>query len=88
MICNCKLAESKSPEMLVSALFFMMTRYAAGQDKSLVKPIVDHFDWLSKHPDLVNTNLQQTCSRLQKNWLLQSQPVSMHGSKTTNRHLH
>ena len=86
MNCNCKIAESKSPEMLVAALFFMMTRYASGKDKALVQPIIDHFDWLAKHPDLVNTSLQQTCRRLQKNWLLQSAQVN--GSKMTRECLH
>ena len=86
MSCNCGFVESKSPETLVAALFFMMTRYASGQDKALIQPIIDHFDWLAKHPDLVNTSLQQTCCRLQKSWLLQSAQVN--GSKMTSKCLH
>ncbi len=64
MNCNCGIAENSSAETLVAALFFLMTRYANGQDQKLVQPIVDHFDWLAKHPDLVNSSLRQTCRRL------------------------
>lgn len=86
MSCNCGLADNKSPETLVAALFFMMTRYASGQDSHLVQPIIDHFDWLSKHPDLVNTSLQLTCRRLQKSWLLQS--AKLNSEQVSSQSLH
>lgn len=52
------------------ALFFMMTRYARDQDKALIKPIMDHFDWLASHPDNISPNMQSICTRLKKSWVL------------------
>lgn len=71
MSCNhCKstLTQEVDATTLIAALFFLMTRYSRDQDKTLVQPILDHFDWLSAHPDLVNSQLQNTCLRLKKSW--------------------
>ena len=71
MSCNhCKSAFTQEADAttLIGALFFLMTRYSHDQDKTLVQPILDHFDWLSAHPDLVNSQLQNTCLRLKKSW--------------------
>lgn len=62
--------DQKSAEVLVSTLFFMMTRQASEHDQVLVKSIIDHFDMLENHPDLVNTSLRLTCRRLKKSWAL------------------
>ena len=59
-----KLGESAAIETLVSAILFLITRYAQNQDRSLVQPIVEHFDWLANHPDNANSHLKDTCSRL------------------------
>ncbi|MBL80049.1 MAG: hypothetical protein CMH70_08495 [Nitrosomonadaceae bacterium] len=70
MSCNCKpeLAKNIEVEVLVATVFLLMTRYASHQEKQLVQPIVEHFDWINNHPDLVNPELKNTCSRLAKCW--------------------
>ena len=68
MSCKHDLTKDIEAEKLVAALFFLMTRFSRSQDSNLVQPILDHFDWLSAHPDLVNSQLQMTCLRLKKSW--------------------
>lgn len=55
---------------LISALMFLMTRYAHNQDQSLIQPIMDHFNWLENHPGLSDTQIQKTSSRLKNSWSL------------------
>ena len=69
---------------LIAALFFLMTRYSHRRDKSLVQPILDHFDWLSSRPDLLNTPLKNTCLRLRKSWELMHEVTEV----STLRSLH
>lgn len=64
------IAQDIDAATLIAALFFLMTRYSRDQDNSLVQPILDHFDWLAAHPDLVNSQLQSTCMRLKRSWEL------------------
>lgn len=70
MSCETTFAKDVEAETLVAALFFLTTRYALTQNTALIQPIMDHFNWLANHPNLVNTTLQNTCCRLQKTWLL------------------
>ena len=63
-----RLTQDMDAATLIAALFFLMTRYSRDQDKTLVQPILDHFDWLTAHPELFNSQLQHTCMRLKKNW--------------------
>ena len=80
--CKAALTQDIDAATLIAALFFLMTRYSRDQDKTLVQPILDHFDWLAAHPDLVNSQLQNTCMRLKKNWEMMPEmnhkPVSWH----------
>lgn len=57
---------------LITALFFMMTRYAHNQDKNLVQPIKEHFLWLQNHPEFANTKIQKISMELNKSWGLLS----------------
>ena len=68
MNCKTKLGKSAAVETLVSAILFLLTRYAQNQDRSLVQPIVEHFDWLANHPDIANSHFKDTCSRLALCW--------------------
>tara|TARA_B100000686_G_scaffold271064_1_gene287625 strand:+ start:1399 stop:1674 length:276 start_codon:yes stop_codon:yes gene_type:complete len=70
MGCNSKLERTKDTEIevLIATVFLLMTRYASHQEKQLVQPIIEHFDWINNHPDLVNPQLKNTCSRLAKCW--------------------
>ena len=72
MNCNRKseLAKDVEIEILVATVFLLMSRYASNQEKELIQPIVEHFDSINNHPDLVNPQLKNTCSRLAKNWKL------------------
>ncbi len=70
MSCEASFTEDVDTETLVAALFFLITRYALTQNTALVQPIMEHFDWLAKHPNIANTRLKNTCCRLQKSWLL------------------
>lgn len=72
MNCNRKseLAKDVEIEILVATVFLLMSRYASNQEKELIQPIVEHFGWISNHPDLVNPQLKNTCSRLAKHWKL------------------
>jgi hypothetical protein len=74
MNCNCKseLAKDVEIEILVATVFLLMSRYASNQEKKLIRPIVEHFDWINNHPDLVNPQLKNTCSRLAKHWKFMS----------------
>ncbi len=81
--CKSELNEEVDAATLIAALFFLMTRYSRSQDTNLVQPILDHFDWLAAHPELVNSQLQKTCLRLRKSWELMPEisfnsPTSFH----------
>lgn len=65
-------SRTTEPDTLVMALLFLISRYAHDQDQSLIEPILDHFDWLANHPDMVNTQLQNTCLHLKENWQFKS----------------
>jgi hypothetical protein len=68
MNCKSELAKDIEIEVLVATLFLLMTRYTNNQEEELVQPIVEHFGWINNHPDLVNPQLKNTCSRLAKHW--------------------
>lgn len=83
MNCKSELAEEIEVEILVATVFMLMTRYADQQEKQLVRPIIEHFDWLVNHPDLVNSQLKKTCSRLSNCWK-SIQTKKQIGIQTTN----
>lgn len=68
MNCKTKLGKGAAVETLISAILFLITRYAQNQDRSLVQPIEEHFDWLANHPNIANSHLKDICSRLALRW--------------------
>ena len=57
---------------LISALFYMMTKYAHNQDKRLVPPIREHLMWLQNHPEFNDSKIQKISIELNKSWSLLS----------------
>lgn len=53
---------------LLASLFYMMTSYSHNKDKSLIKPILENLEWLSVHPEVVNSQLQEIFTKLKANW--------------------
>tara|TARA_Y100001936_G_scaffold237184_1_gene267444 strand:- start:1255 stop:1530 length:276 start_codon:yes stop_codon:yes gene_type:complete len=70
MICKSKsgLAKNTEIEILIATVFLLMTRYASTQEKELIKPIIEHFNWINNHPNLANPQLKNICTKLSKCW--------------------
>jgi len=53
---------------LIASLLYMMTCYSNKKDSSLVQPIIESLEWLSGHPEVVNSQLEEILSKLKINW--------------------
>lgn len=78
-VANCERLMSKDNEKsdllldvhataLIANLLYLMTCYSQKNDKSLVEPIQESLDWLSLHPIVLNSQLNDICKELKRRW--------------------
>lgn len=65
---NLGLTQDVHATALIASLFYMMTCYSREKDSSLIEPILESLEWLSGHPDVVNSQLKEILSKLKENW--------------------
>ncbi|MEM7401343.1 MAG: hypothetical protein AAF304_05275 [Pseudomonadota bacterium] len=88
---NAELLQEKEVEIdiLITATFYLMTRYAKSRDQELIAAISMHLEMLENHPNSESSVLEKSCKRLKASWLsmLDDETMKNIQSSTSNHSL-
>lgn len=75
---NCR-RNADLPEfnVLVTSLFYLMTRYASAPSPSLAEAIAEHFQMLRHHPEGNHEAIASAGRRLSQTWITKAQDTNL-----------
>ncbi|MEM8497176.1 MAG: hypothetical protein AAF542_04075 [Pseudomonadota bacterium] len=76
---------SASEDTLISSLFYLMSRFAFSNERSLTNAIALHLAMLEKHED-TSPQMRITCRRLRAQWLDQQDRLDHRQNGTHRAH--
>lgn len=70
-------------DVLISATFYLMSRFAKSQDAGLIEAVKMHFQLILNHPDSKSEVINKVCKQLENYWNSIGDDINLDNNNST-----